>query len=286
MRLRVSELPRIDTNSGICDGSIIFLQPRDMRDVDEFEISIDRRLSHEVMWEVYAASHDRIHSELPFYQQVVDRHCMAMEPAHIRTICDVGTGTGIPTARLLKLGKYVTAVSTNRAMLQKLRNRLGPGYHERLTVIEDSAENLPQLPDAGFDGVSVLLAFFDMADPLSALREAQRLLKPGGVLIVTEPRACFDMDALMKASQEWLRDHGLLEELGEDWQRIETIAPLIRDKIRDIQTHTSATALQQGWHAEAILEILRRDGFASLTFRKSHLDNCATIMGEKPLRAS
>jgi len=280
-RLRVTELPSIDTASGMCAGSLLSLEPHDIADPTALQTAIDRRLSHEVLWEVYAASYDRILPEMPFYQEVVKRHCTAMEPAPIRTVLDVGAGTGVPTLRLLDLGKRVTAVDINRAMLQKLYSKLDARQAERLAVIEDTAESLPHLPDASFDGVSVLLAFFDMADPLSALRETQRLLKPGGILIVTEPRACFNVDELMTAAEASLRAKGLLERLSADWKRIQSVAPFIRDTIRDIQARTTATPLVQHWNAEAIFEIMHQDGFSNLTFRESHLGNCATIMGQK-----
>jgi ubiquinone/menaquinone biosynthesis C-methylase UbiE len=282
LRLRVGELPCIDAVSGRCAGSIISLEPCDPPDASGLQRALDQRLSHEAMWEVYAASYDRILSEMPFYREVLERHCTAMAPRHIRTILDLGAGTGIPTLRLLDAGKRVTAVDINRAMLRKLRSKLDPACAERLTVIEDTAESLPHLANASFDGVSVLLAFFDMADPLSALREAQRLLKPGGMLIVTEPRSCFDVDQLMAAAEESLRAKGLLESLAGDWQRIQTVAPLIRDAVLHSQTRAPASPLSQVWHAEAIMEILGHDGFFNLTFRESHLGNCATIQGEKP----
>jgi ubiquinone/menaquinone biosynthesis C-methylase UbiE len=277
-RLRISELPRIDTATGQCAGSLVFLEPRD---VAKFPIAVDRRLSHEVMWEVYASSYDRILSEMPFYQEVVERHCAAMEPAEIHTVLDVGAGTGIPTLRFVDLGKQVTAVDINRAMLQKFRSKLSPDYAAHVTVVEDTAEQLPQLQDASFDGVSVLLAFFDMDDPRSALMESLRVLRPGGTLIVTEPRACFNVDELMAAAEQSLRAKGLLERLAADWQRIQTVAPLIRDTVRDIQSRPTVTPVEQGWHAEAVRDILTRQDFVNLTFRESHLGNCATILGQK-----
>jgi hypothetical protein len=102
------------------------------------------------------------------------------------------------------------------------------------------------------------------------------------MLIVTEPRACFDVDQLMAAAEESLRAKGLLESLAGDWQRIQTVAPLIRDAVLSSQTRAPASPLNQVWHAEAIMEILGHDGFFNLTFRESHLGNCATIQGEKP----
>jgi len=107
-------------------------------------------------------------------------------------------------------------------------------------------------------------------------------LKPGGILVVTEPRACFDLDQLMTFAEESLRAKGPLPGLAADWQRIQTVAPLIRDTVRDSQSRTPAGSSGGSWHAEAILDIMRRDGFSSVTFRESHLGNCATITAKNP----
>ena len=276
--LRACELPCINTASGACFGSSLSLEILDIGDWAGFREAIDRRMGHEVMWNVYAASYDRVLPELPFYQEVVERHCAALQEENMRTVLDLGAGTGTVALRLLKLGKYVTAVDIGRAMLARLYAKVDDVVVDKLTIIEDTAENLPQLHDETFDGVNVLLAFFDMNDPEAALGEALRLLRRGGRLIVTEPRACFNVNQLMVFAEESLRAQGLFERLGADWMRIRTVAPLIRDRVQ----HPASPVSRTGWHAEAIHDHLREKKFRNLTFQESHLGNCATITGVKP----
>jgi ubiquinone/menaquinone biosynthesis C-methylase UbiE len=278
LTLRACELPCINTASGACLGSLLSLEILDIQDWAAFRQAVDRRLGHEVMWDVYAASYDRVLPELPFYKEVVDRHRASLEEERVRKVLDLGAGTGSVAVHLLKLGKHVTTVDIGRAMLARLYAKVDDADAGKLTIIEDTAESLPQLRDATFDGVNVLLAFFDMGDPGAALGEALRLLKRGGKLIVTEPRACFNVNQLMAFAEESLQTQGLFEQLAADWTRIQTVAPLIRDRVQDPGSPASRT----GWHAEAILEHLRRKKFRNLTFQESHLGNCATISGIKP----
>lgn len=276
--LRACELPCIDAASGACMGSSLSLEILDIPDWAAFRQAVDRRLEHEVMWDVYAASYDRVLPELPFYQEVVERHFAALQEERVRTVLDLGAGTGAVAIRLLKLGKRVTAVDIGRAMLARLYAKVDDADAERLTVIEDTAESLRQLHDESFDAVNVLLAFFDMNDQEAALGEALRLLRSGGKLIVTEPRACFNVNQLMAFAEESLQAQGLFERLAADWTRIQTVAPLIRDRVQNPASPASRT----GWHAEAILDHLRQKEFAKLTFQESHLGNCATVTGVKP----
>jgi len=270
--LRVCELPAIDPDSGACAGSIASFEILDINDMGAFRDAVDQRLAHEVMWDVYAVSYDRVQAELPFYQEVVERHCAALAPDPIHRVLDLGAGTGMLAVRLLRLGKSVTAVDIGRAMLDRLYARSGDIYAEQLTVIEDTAERLPDLPNGHFDGVNVLLAFFDMQDPTAALREALRLLRPGGTLVVTEPRACFDVNHLMRHAEESLRALGAFDRLAADWARIQVVAPLIRDRIQR----------GQRLYAETIHELLEKSQFGNILFHDSHKGNCATISGIKP----
>lgn len=282
VQLRVSEVPQVRSADGQGTGAFLSFAINEAGSV--LEEALNDRLRHELMWEVYAASYDAVLPELPFYQEVVNRHVQALESDPVRHVLDLGAGTGVSTVRLLDLGKTLTAVDNNRAMLRRLRSKLDETRARRLTIIEDTAESLPYASSEAFDAVSVLLAFFDMHDPWAALREAERVLKPGGTLIVTEPRSCFDVRALMTAAEHSLAERNLLNRLAADWARIQSVAPHISRRIQRIHKPDKPTANRGEWHAEAIAGILRTDGFQVTAFRESHHGNCATIMAVKLCR--
>ena len=279
--LRGTLLPRIDANTGNCIGWIISLGLLEPNVTLRLNNNIDRRLSREVMWEVYAVSYDRILSRLSFYQEVVTRHCDAMSNPEIHTVLDIGAGTGIPTIRMLDLNKEVTAVEINQAMSNRLASKLKDRHRQSFKLILDTAEALPSLMDRTFDGVNVLLAMFSMSNPFAALDEAIRLLKVGGTIAITEPRACFDVEDLMSAAEQSLRSSGKMQGVEADWQRIQVVAPLIQETIKDVEAKADTTQSGRPWNAETIEQILRDSRFADVSFRPSHNGNCATITGRK-----
>jgi ubiquinone/menaquinone biosynthesis C-methylase UbiE len=279
-KLQTTEMPLVNTATGDIQGALLSIAIVDIERRVEFHKALRKRLRHELMWEIYAASYDRIQSELPFYQEVRQRHIDAMCPDAIQDILDIGAGTGNVTIELLKKSKRITAVDSSNAMLKKLYSKIDDSLSANLTIIEDTAEKLPLLNDNGFDGVTAQLAFFDMQNPFAALDEALRLLKPGGILIVTEPKSCFNVTELMSDAEEHLNKMGLMDRLKEDWIRIQTVAPHINQRIKEVQS--SSDVARRPWNAEILFEILEQQGFASLSFEDSHLGNCATITGVKP----
>ena len=235
------------------------------------------------MWIIYAVSYDRILTEMPFYREVVDRHIEAIRGAKAARSSTSAQGTGNVSVPLLDDGREVVAVDVSRSMITRLRSKVGNPSAGRLTVVLGTAERLPQLPDHGFDGVSALLSFFDMDEPCLALAEAVRLLRPGGTLVITDPKACFDVRPLMAFAERHLREGGRFEELKDDWSRVASVAPSLESRIRSRSPGAQHPAAGEPWNAECILQSLRNSRFTDLTFRDSHLGNCATIIGRKPL---
>ena len=281
-RLRSVEIPCLEITTGELKGSIVNVEILELEEESTYWDGVRKRWAHEVMWEIYAASYDRILPEMPFYREVVDRHLAAIRAAGAARVLDIGAGTGNVAVPLLKDGRPVAAVNISRAMLAKLSSKLDGASEKNLTVIEDTAECLPHLNDGSFDGVTALLAFFDMRDPRAALLEAVRVLRPGGTLVVTDPKAGFNVKQLMTFGENHLRESGLYEDLRDDWARIQSVAPALE---ACIQSNTSAGEEESSrprWSAETIHEILRGLGFAELTLEDSHLGNCATIAGKKP----
>jgi len=101
---------------------------------------------------------------------------------------DAGCGTGILSRRLAERGCDVIGVDASPKMIEVAKRlaRSGPvvdklGFH----VIE-TIEKL-DLPDSAFDGIvcSSVVEYLD--NPAEAISEFARLLKPGGLLLVSVP---------------------------------------------------------------------------------------------------
>ena len=60
----------------------------------KFDKAVAKQWRHEIMWEVYAISYDRVLPELFFYQEVLNRHFKEMSNNGIKEVLDVGAGTG------------------------------------------------------------------------------------------------------------------------------------------------------------------------------------------------
>ena len=102
-------------------------------------------------------------------------------------VLDVAAGTGdLSRAFARKVGPTGSVVMSdiNGAMLKAGRDRLIDAGVLVPTVLCD-AEQLP-FPDAEFDLVSVAFGLRNMTHKDKALREMQRVLKPGGKLLVLE----------------------------------------------------------------------------------------------------
>ena len=280
--LRIFELPCINMAIGQCLGAVYNIE---ILNIEKNKNLIRLLQSNGVMkscGKFMRTATIEFFPKLFFYEEVLDRHFEEMSENGIKDVLDVGAGTGNVTIPLLKNGKRVTAVEIGRPMIEKLYSKLEDVYCDNLNVIEDTAEHLPHLKDRSFDGVTVLLAFFDMQQPHLALQEVERVLKPGGKLVITDPKKCFNVEMLMKAAEDALKEKGVYEDLYQDWKRIQAVAPIVNETIKMIQKDPTVAKDRLAWNAEVIFDILRDHNFMDLKMADSHLGNCATITGIKP----
>lgn len=94
-------------------------------------------------------------------------------------LLDVGCGTGLNYSVLSKFGKVFGADSSPQALLFGRSRRV-----ENLVL--SKAEDL-QFPNEMFDVVTALDVLEHTDNDLTALREMWRVMKPGGMLVVTVP---------------------------------------------------------------------------------------------------
>lgn len=93
-------------------------------------------------------------------------------------VCDVGCGAGLAARLASDRGAEVSGIDAAGSLLEIARERVaGAAFHE------GDLEELP-FADGTFDVVTGFNAFQFAADPAAALREARRISKPSGRIVV------------------------------------------------------------------------------------------------------
>jgi ubiquinone/menaquinone biosynthesis C-methylase UbiE len=271
--LRWTAFTRMDTSTGAFIGTALHGEILSIERGDCYRQALLERWSQQLLWEEYAVSYDRVLLEMPYYREVIERHLQALTADGIETVIDIAAGTGNLVQRLLAAGRHVTAVDGSRAMLNKLWSKFREQDGGRLHVVEQNAESLSRFRNQQFDGVSILLALFDMSEARTALDEARRILRPGGTLVVTEPKHCFQIQEILDFCESHLKQRGLFPSLAADLERVGNANRTLNPSTR---------ANRSPLRAEVIYDILQTAGFQELSLTDSHFGNCATIRGVKP----
>jgi 2-polyprenyl-3-methyl-5-hydroxy-6-metoxy-1,4-benzoquinol methylase len=110
-------------------------------------------------------------------------------------VADFGCGSGVLTVELARWARHVTAIDRSAAALERAAERLGRERRQNVTFVEADLHTLPSgLPRHDLVVISQSLHHVD--DPEAVLRQAVRLLKPQGRLVVLE---------LMPHQESWVR---------------------------------------------------------------------------------
>ncbi len=128
-----------------------------------------------------AARYDRIWAR---YIQASTRETLKrLDPRPGDRVLDVGCGTGAFLAALTSGHDdiHVAGVDLSDKMLGKARAKLESSVDLRL----GDAEDLP-FDDGAFDIVTSVSMFHYLRDPGLALREARRVLRPGGRIVIAD----------------------------------------------------------------------------------------------------
>ena len=99
---------------------------------------------------------------------------------------DLGCGTGTVSATLAPHVARVIAVDESRPMLTAARHRVA--QHDNVELRAGKLESLP-IADASLDAAVLSLVLHYVGEPIAALSEARRVLKPGAKLIVVDMMA-------------------------------------------------------------------------------------------------
>lgn len=223
----------------------------------------------DILFSRYADAYDAVLPQLTNYTQVVAEHCTRLAPAQGRKILDLGAGTGNLALRLLEAGATVTAVDRNAAMLEKLQEKC-TAHEQRLTILQRDGADLSRLGSESFDAVNIMLVLFAAEQPASIIREAWRVLRPGGCLVITEPAHTFDLDRILEDTEQELRQSGKLEALATHWDLVKRVNYAFR------------SALEDNWKAEDVRDHLQNLADNGVRSRKAYGGHCLTLWVTKP----
>jgi ubiquinone/menaquinone biosynthesis C-methylase UbiE/ribosomal protein S27AE len=167
------------------------------------------------LYDVYAKRYDGIKDLEPDFEAVFLARPLLDELNGYRAplVLDVATGTGrLPKSLFEDVDFHgkVTGIDLSRRMLrmaaQKLKYEID---HQQLHLIHTPAETIPFL-DGYFDVVTCLEALEFMVSPRKVLEEIVRVVRPGGIILLTN-RQGRDATLMLSKTQSHERFQAMLE---------------------------------------------------------------------------
>jgi SAM-dependent methyltransferase len=155
----------------------------------------------------WVATLDRFHAE-PLYAPYKRRILELLDPRPGGRYLEVGCGTGADAlACAARFGAEVVGIDASRVMIEEATRR------GLTTAVAADAHALP-FPPESFDGAWADRTFQHLADPVAALAEIVRTVRPGGRIVVADPD--YETHVVDVPDQELARrvlrfhaDHGL-----------------------------------------------------------------------------
>lgn len=124
-------------------------------------------------------------------ERLIEAFMTSVRPLAGATVVDIGAGSAFHAVRFAREAERVFAVEPDSNMLHQAFTRLATDPVANVSVIAADAENVP-LHDAIADVIHARFAYFfgpesgGVQSCLPGVREAQRLLRPGGVFFVID----------------------------------------------------------------------------------------------------
>lgn len=110
--------------------------------------------------------------------EIVEEIFQLFDPVDGQKFLDVGCGTGNYTIALAEKGMNVTGLDVSLQMIETARKKMSS-----VEWVHGDAKHLP-FSDRSFDGVLCFLAIHHIKELALFFSEAQRVLKPGGKIVI------------------------------------------------------------------------------------------------------
>ena len=107
-----------------------------------------------------------------------------------KAVLDLGCGEGGYARELARRGAFVTAVDGSARLIEVARER-ARGEAAEVRFVHANANALDDLASDGWDVVMAAMSLMDVEDYGGVIREVQRVLRPGGDLVMSITHPCF-----------------------------------------------------------------------------------------------
>ena len=136
--------------------------------------------------------------DLPEFKALARRVAAGLAPG--AKVLEVAPGPGFFAIELAKIGKYeITGLDISKSFVE-IATRNARQEQVEVDFREGNASQMP-FAKASFDFLLCRAAFKNFSDPVGALREMRRVLKPGGRALVIDLRK----DVKQKALDDYIR---------------------------------------------------------------------------------
>jgi len=144
-----------------------------------------------------------------------------LDPAHGQRILDVGAGKGVVANRVMMVsGAELYAIDPDAKRIALVGQR----YHEIKTRVA-AAESIP-FSDEFFDRVYTTMAVHHFADVETALRESERVLRNGGLLVIIDIDPRRARGRILQFMEKVMRHHTRFRDLREILEELSRVRNL------------------------------------------------------------
>ena len=200
------------------DGILDFISYAAINEQNRFQIELHKSLVTE-----YERRYEPVYAKI--YSDYWNKQFLSHMPQDTRLILDNGCGTGDLIRALLPYGPLLIGADISKAMIRQGKYLIGE--KKNIIWVVSPGESLP-FADKIFDVICFRGALHHMANEVLALKEAFRVLKGGGLIMLSEPNddsillraprkmanrriARFGVNHKAFRSKRWLR---IIEEIG------------------------------------------------------------------------